>query len=132
MMETIQGYIDHFIYYNESNGYGVIELYTEEEDIICVGTFSGIGQGENVEITGQYVEHAVYGRQMKAESVKCQCIILLPWQNTTMFLSTILQVLLICRRNSDKTLFAMKACILAFINKEGRECDILCPLCAVS
>lgn len=70
MMETIQGYIDHFIYYNESNGYGVIELYTEEEDIICVGTFSGIGQGENVEITGQYVEHAVYGRQMKAESVK--------------------------------------------------------------
>ena len=38
-MEKIQGYIDHFIYYNESNGYGVIELYTEEEDIICVGSF---------------------------------------------------------------------------------------------
>ena len=69
-METIQGYIDHFIYYNESNGYGVIELYTEKEDIICVGTFGGIGQGENVEITGQYVEHAVYGRQLKAESIK--------------------------------------------------------------
>lgn len=69
-MEKIQGYIDHFIYYNESNGYGVIELYTENEDIICVGSFGGIGQGENVEITGQYVEHAVYGRQLKAESVK--------------------------------------------------------------
>lgn len=69
-MEKIQGYIDHFIYYNESNGYGVIELYTEEEDIICVGSFGGIGQGENVEITGQYVEHAVYGRQLKAESIK--------------------------------------------------------------
>ena len=69
-METIQGYIDHFIYFNESNGYGVIELYTEDEDIICVGTFSGIAQGENVEITGQYVEHAVYGRQLKAERIK--------------------------------------------------------------
>ncbi len=69
-MEKIQGYIDHFIYFNESNGYGVIELYTEEEDIICVGSFGGIGQGENVEITGQYVEHAVYGRQLKAESIK--------------------------------------------------------------
>ena len=69
-MEKIQGYIDHFIYYNESNGYGVIELYTEDEDIICVGSFGGIGQGENVEITGQYVEHAVYGRQLKAESIK--------------------------------------------------------------
>jgi len=69
-METIQGYIDHFIYYNESNGYGVIELYTEEEDIICVGSFQGIGQGENVEITGEYVEHAVYGRQLKASQIK--------------------------------------------------------------
>ncbi len=69
-MEKVQGYIDHFIYYNESNGYGVIELYTEKEDIICVGSFGGIGQGENVEIAGQYVEHAVYGRQLKAESIK--------------------------------------------------------------
>lgn len=69
-MEVIQGYIDHFIYYNESNGYGVIELYTEEEDIICVGSFQGIGQGENVEISGEYVEHAVYGRQLKAEQIK--------------------------------------------------------------
>lgn len=69
-MEKIQGYIDHFIYFNESNGYGVIELYTEDEDIICVGSFGGIGQGENVEITGQYVEHAVYGRQLKAESIR--------------------------------------------------------------
>lgn len=69
-METIQGYIDHFIYRNEVNGYGVIELQTEEEELICVGSFQGIDQGENVEITGQYVEHAVYGRQLKAEKVR--------------------------------------------------------------
>ena len=69
-MEVIQGYIDHFIYRNDSNGYGVIELYTEEENIICVGSFQGIDQGENVEITGQYVEHAVYGRQLKADKIK--------------------------------------------------------------
>lgn len=69
-METVQGYVDHFIYRNESNGYGVIELQTEEEELICVGSFQGIDQGENVEITGQYVEHAVYGRQLKAEKVR--------------------------------------------------------------
>lgn len=69
-METVQGYIDHFIYRNESNGYGVIELQTEEEELICVGSFQGIDQGENVEITGQYVEHAVYGRQLKAEKIR--------------------------------------------------------------
>ena len=69
-MEILQGYIDHFIYRNETNGYGVIELYTEEENLICVGTFQGVDQGENIEVTGEYVEHAVYGRQLKVESVK--------------------------------------------------------------
>lgn len=68
-METVQGYIDHFIYRNDTNGYGVIELQTEEEELICVGSFQGIDQGENVRIVGQYVEHAVYGRQLKAEKV---------------------------------------------------------------
>ncbi len=69
-METVQGYIDHFIYRNDTNGYGVIELQTQEEELICVGSFQGIDQGEHVEITGQYVEHAVYGRQLKAEKIR--------------------------------------------------------------
>ena len=68
-METVQGYIDHFIYRNELNGYGVAELQTEDEELICVGFFQGIDQGENVKITGQYVEHAVYGLQLKAEKI---------------------------------------------------------------
>lgn len=68
-MDTVQGYIDHFIFRNEMNGYAVLELHMDEEDIICVGTFPGIEQGESVEIKGQYVEHAVYGRQLKAEQV---------------------------------------------------------------
>lgn len=68
-METVQGYIDHFIYRNEINGYGVAELQTEDEELICVGFFQGIDQGENVIITGQYVEHAVYGLQLKAEKI---------------------------------------------------------------
>ena len=69
-METLRGYIDHFIYRNEANGYGVIELYMEDESLICVGTFQGVDQGENIEVTGDYVEHAVYGRQLKVESMK--------------------------------------------------------------
>ena len=46
-METVQGYIDHFIYRNEINGYGVAELQTEDEELICVGFFQGIDQGKN-------------------------------------------------------------------------------------
>ena len=70
-MEKITGYIDHFIYRNETNGYGVAQISTEVEEIICVGTFQGIDQGENVEVTGEYVEHPVYGEQLKISTIKC-------------------------------------------------------------
>lgn len=69
-MEVVQGYIDHFIYRNEANSYAVMELTLEQEDIICVGYFPGIDQGENIEVTGEYVEHEVYGTQLKASSFK--------------------------------------------------------------
>lgn len=69
-METFQGYIDHFLYYNDTNGYGVMELDTEDDDIICVGTFAGITQGETVEVSGDWVDHPTYGVQLKVASVK--------------------------------------------------------------
>lgn len=69
-MEKIQGYIDHFIYRNEINGYCVVSLQTEDDELICVGNFPGIDQGECAEITGEYVEHPVYGKQLKVESVR--------------------------------------------------------------
>ncbi len=43
---------------------------TPEEDIIVVGTFPGIDEGENLVIQGEYIEHATYGRQFKAHSYK--------------------------------------------------------------
>lgn len=69
-MEIVRGYIDHFIYQNTANGYGVIELQTETEELVCVGTFQGVDQGEHVEITGEYVEHTLYGRQLKMEKIR--------------------------------------------------------------
>ncbi len=69
-MEKVQGFIDHFIYRNDQNGYSVIELHMEDEDIICVGYFPSNSQGESVEICGEYVEHAVYGRQLKASKIE--------------------------------------------------------------
>jgi len=69
-VEKIQGYIDHFIYQNVINGYCVVSLQTEDDELICVGNFPGIDQGECVEITGEYVEHPVYGKQLKVETVR--------------------------------------------------------------
>ena len=67
-METIQGYVDHIIYRNTENGYTVLVLVCEEEELTCVGTFSDIVEGENIEAKGEFTEHPVYGRQFKVSS----------------------------------------------------------------
>ena len=69
-MEKLTGVIDHFLYRNETNGYGVMELTTEYDDVICVGTLSGYDEGEMVVVSGEYVIHPVYGQQLKIESIK--------------------------------------------------------------
>ena len=67
-METIKGYVDHIIYRNAENGYTVLELICEEEEITCVGIFSDIVEGENIEAHGEYTEHPSYGLQFKVQS----------------------------------------------------------------
>ena len=67
-METITGYVDHIIYRSAENGYTVFEMVCEEEEITCVGVFSDIAEGENIEAKGEYTEHPTYGRQFKVHS----------------------------------------------------------------
>lgn len=64
-MVTITGYVEHIIYQKPENGYTVFELAGEEEDITCVGLCKGLVVGENIEGSGDYVQHPVYGRQLK-------------------------------------------------------------------
>ena len=64
-MEKIRGYIDHIIYQNNGNGYTVLELICDGDSIICVGTLRGVTQGESIEAEGDFVEHPVYGQQLK-------------------------------------------------------------------
>lgn len=67
-METIKGYVEHIIYQNEANGYTVLVLAAEGEETTCVGMFRGVGEGESLEVQGNFTEHALYGRQFKAVS----------------------------------------------------------------
>ncbi|MCR5798597.1 MAG: ATP-dependent RecD-like DNA helicase [Lachnospiraceae bacterium] len=69
-MEELTGVIDHFLFRNESNGYGVMELTTEDDDVICVGTIVGIEPGEMVAVTGDYVIHQQYGPQLKIDTIR--------------------------------------------------------------
>ena len=67
-MEKVKGYIDHIIYRNTDNGYTVLNLICDEEEITCVGTFRTIDKGENIEAEGIYTSHPVYGEQFKVEN----------------------------------------------------------------
>ena len=44
-METIKGYVEHIIYQNETNGYTVLVLTAESEEITCVGMLRGVDEG---------------------------------------------------------------------------------------
>ncbi len=67
-METIKGYVEHIIYQNTDNGYTVLNLVSQGEEITCVGILKNLGQGETVSIQGEYMAHPVYGEQFKAHS----------------------------------------------------------------
>ena len=45
-VEQIKGYIEHFIYRNAENGYGVANLVTEDEEVICTGNFKDADVGD--------------------------------------------------------------------------------------
>ena len=67
-METIKGYVEHIVFRNEDNGYTVFHLENENGELTCVGKFPYIGEGEMLELTGDYTQHAVYGQQFKVET----------------------------------------------------------------
>jgi exodeoxyribonuclease V alpha subunit len=68
--EVIKGYIDHFIYKNEENGYGVVSLIVDGDEITCTGIFKDADIGDTLEIEGVSTNHPVYGEQIKVTSFK--------------------------------------------------------------
>lgn len=69
-MESIKGYIDHFIFQNEQNGYVVFVLIEKKKEITCFGNCRDIQMGETLEAEGDYVQNPVYGKQFKIEKYK--------------------------------------------------------------
>ena len=67
-VESLAGYVEHIIYRNADNGYTVLNLVSGEDEITCVGIFSVIAEGENIEARGEYTEHPTYGQQFKVTS----------------------------------------------------------------
>ena len=68
-MDIIKGYVEHIVYQSE-NGYTIFHLYSDGDEITCVGTLKGLTVGETIEAVGEGVSHPVYGEQFKVVSYK--------------------------------------------------------------
>lgn len=69
-MEKIIGYVEHIVFRNEDNGYTVFHLHNENGEVTCVGMFHYISEGEFLEISGEYTNHAVYGSQFQVQEYR--------------------------------------------------------------
>ena len=64
-MAVVEGCVEKIVFRNEDNGYTVLTLVEDGEEITCVGTFQYIGEGESVEAEGDYIAHPTYGEQFR-------------------------------------------------------------------
>lgn len=66
-MAIIEGYVERIVFRNVDNGYTVLGLSSNGDEITCVGTFQYIGEGEYLEAEGEFTEHPIYGEQFLAK-----------------------------------------------------------------
>jgi exodeoxyribonuclease V alpha subunit len=64
----IEGYINRIVFRNDENGYTVMSIQMEEDEVTCVGSFTFISEGEFLHATGNFTQHPVYGEQFIVES----------------------------------------------------------------
>lgn len=68
-LETIKGTVEDITFYNEENGYTVMEISCGNEGVTVVGNFSELAVGSQIEATGEWTVHPSYGRQFKAQTL---------------------------------------------------------------
>ena len=66
----INGIIEEIIFRNPDNNYTVVLVNNSGELVTAVGKFPLINEGENVELSGDFVAHSKYGEQFAVIEVK--------------------------------------------------------------
>ena len=69
-MEKLEGFVEHIIFRNSDNGYTVMNMENDGEDLTCVGSFPVLHEGEYIEVEGEFTTHSVYGRQLKVSNFR--------------------------------------------------------------
>ncbi len=67
-MENLEGYVEKIIYRNTENGYTVLTLSADGEEVTCVGSFVFVNEGEYLVMTGDTTAHSLYGEQFKVST----------------------------------------------------------------
>ena len=66
---TVEGSVEGIIYSNEDNGYTILELITDKNELLtAVGIMPYIGEGETLKVYGKWVHNPKYGRQFSVSS----------------------------------------------------------------
>lgn len=71
-METIEAFADETVFRNDENGYTVLIVKSGKTRVSAVGIMPPIASGEKLIITGEWVEHPVYGRQIKVQACEIE------------------------------------------------------------
>ena len=71
-MEHLEGTVENILFQNTDNGYVVFKLKPAHEStmVTVTGNLFAPLVGEHVELSGEWVEHARFGRQFKASACK--------------------------------------------------------------
>ncbi|MDO5377828.1 MAG: ATP-dependent RecD-like DNA helicase [Clostridia bacterium] len=71
-METIEAFADETVFRNDENGYTVLIVKSGKTRVSAVGVMPSVAPGEKLKITGDWVEHPVYGRQIKVQACEIE------------------------------------------------------------
>ena len=64
-MEDFEAVVEETVFRNDENGYSVLQVRVGKARTSAVGVLPSLGTGEHLLIHGDWVEHPVYGKQIK-------------------------------------------------------------------
>ncbi|MBR2823699.1 MAG: ATP-dependent RecD-like DNA helicase [Clostridia bacterium] len=71
-MEKLEGPVISTVFRNPENGYSVLTLRVGRREYTAVGALPELSPGEQVTLTGEWVEHKTFGRQFKVAFFEIQ------------------------------------------------------------
>lgn len=63
-MDTVKGYVEKIKFRNVENGFTILTMSCDGEEVVCKGIFPGINEGEYIKVEGDEDLHPVYGPQI--------------------------------------------------------------------